>query len=151
MWFHGPLNSKIAISRLLNNGSFLVTCDEDNSAVFHLFMKWNGKCFSTDINYNMDTKKYNLGSVERNDIVDLINYYQKNQLPIRDDIGAILFVPVVAPRFSKTDEPHHRSLPSHCCETKEFGMMDSQDFYQKVTFLVRNPVSHSGLCISILI
>ncbi|VDM36945.1 unnamed protein product, partial [Hydatigera taeniaeformis] len=103
-WFHGPLNPKIAFNRLLNSGSFLVTSDEHDQSLFYLFMKWNGRCFCIDIPFNPITKNYTLGSVARNNFVDLINFYITNQLPVRDDIGAILFSPVVVPRSDNMNE-----------------------------------------------
>ncbi|KAH9286322.1 hypothetical protein ECG_01805 [Echinococcus granulosus] len=103
-WFHGSLNPKIAFSRLLNSGSFLVTNDEHDRSSFCLYMKWNGRCFRTDIPFNPITKKYSLGSVKRNSVVDLLNFYIVNQLPVSEDIGAVLFSPIVVPRFSSMNE-----------------------------------------------
>lgn len=97
-WFHGPLNRKIASSRLLNDGSFLVANDENDPAKFCLFVKWNGQNHEIDIKYNVQTEKYGLGSVEFTNIADLLTYYKDNQLPVCEDLGAILFVPVPLPR-----------------------------------------------------
>ncbi|KAM7540113.1 hypothetical protein Aperf_G00000027025 [Anoplocephala perfoliata] len=97
-WFHGPLDRATACSRLLNDGSFLVTNDENDPAKFCLFVKWNGQDHEIDINYNVQAEKYGLGSVEFTSIADLLTYYKDNQLPVREDLGAILFMPVPLPR-----------------------------------------------------
>ncbi|KAL5964332.1 hypothetical protein TSMEX_007900 [Taenia solium] len=120
-WFHGPLNPKIAFSRLLNSGSFLMTSDEHDRSLFHLYMKWNGRCFSIDIPFNPVTKNYSLGPVERNSVVDLINFYITNQLPVCEDIGAILFSPVVVPQSGSMDESEICTPPVDGAGHKEYG------------------------------
>ncbi|VDN98700.1 unnamed protein product [Rodentolepis nana] len=93
-WFHGLLSRTAACSRLLDDGSFLVANDVNEPEKFFIFVKWNGKCHEVEIKYNFLTGKYSLGSVEFIDVADLVSYYKDNQLPVLDDLGAVLFVPV---------------------------------------------------------
>lgn len=130
-WFHGPLNPKIAFNRLLNSGSFLVTNDKHDRSLFRLYMKWNGRCFSMDIPFNPVTKKYSLGSIERNSVVDLINFCIINQLPIREDIGATLFSPVVVPRSGSLDESEICTPPVDGAGHKEYEVSDLGDSFIK--------------------
>nr|CUU98376.1 hypothetical transcript [Hymenolepis microstoma] len=93
---------KVACSRLLDDGSFLVANDENEPEKFFIFVKWNGQCHEVEIKYNLLTEKYSLGSVEFINVADLISYYKDNQLPVIDSLGAVLFVPVPPSSRSNT-------------------------------------------------
>lgn len=95
------MNRKVACSRLLNDGSFLVANDEADPAKFYLFIKWNSQCHETEIKYNADTEKYSIGSVGFDNVADLIFFYKENQLPV-NDLGAILLDEVSIPKKNNT-------------------------------------------------
>uniref|UniRef100_A0A0R3VZF3 Rho-GAP domain-containing protein n=1 Tax=Taenia asiatica TaxID=60517 RepID=A0A0R3VZF3_TAEAS len=117
--------------------------------LFHLYMKWNGRCFSIDIPFNPVTKNYSLGPVERNSVVDLINFYITNQLPVREDIGAILFSPVVVPQSGSIDESEICTPTVDGAGHKEYGVSDPVNFFIEVLIshenLLAAPNAFSGL------